>query len=420
MIAVLGINHKTAHVDVRENFSLSSDDIKAFSDLVLQRTEITELVVLSTCNRTEVYFYIPKSCCNKSVKDLVTVFHEYKNISGDFSSAFYIHKEQEAVKHLFRVTSGADSLVVGEDQIVRQVKEAYLLCTKLALTDAVLMRLFQKAFETGKKVRTETGIQRGATSVSFLAVNLCNQQVENLKDKKVMLIGAGETTKTSLQHFKKKGVTDFLFANRTLARAEKLADENDGLAVPFEDFKQYLPKCDVVVSATNSGRLLITQSDVADYMTLKNHKSQTFVDLSIPRNIDDKISELNGNKVICVDDLQTVVEDNRESRLESISNAEAIIDAMTEEYFEWLDIRVLRPIIKTVTYNIKKINEKELESSKGCYSTEDFQKIDEYSGRLTQKFIRTFIKSLKDIQIHDKDTKTLKKIQQLFEFDEAQ
>lgn len=419
MIAVLGINHKTAHVDVRENFSLAKEDIKPFSDLVLQRTEITELVVLSTCNRTEVYFYLPKSCCNKSVKDLIGIFHEYKKIGDSHAESFYVHKEKEAVKQLFRVTSGADSLVVGEDQIVRQVKEAYLLCTKLALTDAVLMRLFQKAFETGKKVRTETGIQKGATSVSFLAVNMCNQMVENLKDKKVMLIGAGETTKTSLQHFKKKGVTDFLFVNRTFEKAEKLANDNDGLPVPFEDFKQYLPKCDVVVTATNSGRLLITHHDIYEYHSMYSDKPQVFIDLSIPRNIDDQINELEGVKVICVDDLQSVVEDNKENRLESISKAEAIIENMTEEYFEWLDIRVLRPIIKTVTSNIKKINDRELESSKGCYSSHEFQMIDEYSGRLTQKFIRTFIKSLKDIQIHDKDTKTLKKIQQLFEFDEA-
>lgn len=281
------------------------------------------------------------------------------------------------------------------------------------------MRLFQKAFETGKKVRTETSIQRGATSVSFLAVNVCNSKVENLSEKRVLLIGAGETTKTALQHFKKKGVTQFLFSNRTFARAEKLAEMHGGLAIPFEDFKHYLPKSDVIASATNSGRILITQQDVLEYQSIHPELSQVFIDLSIPRNIDDKISELPNTCVICVDDLQSVVEDNKENRLESISNAEAIIETMTEEYFEWLDVRVLRPIIKTVTANIKKINELELESSKGCYSTHDFQMIDEYSGRLTQKFIRTFIKSLKDISVHDKDVKTLKKIQQLFEFDEA-
>lgn len=419
MIAVLGINHKTAHVDVRETFSLSKSDIKPFSDIVLQKTEITEIVILSTCNRTEIYFYLPKACCNRTVKELTELFHEYKGISSSYKESFYVHKGKDAVKHLFRVTSGADSMVIGEDQIVKQVKEAYLFCTQLALTDAVLMRLFQKAFETGKKVRTETSIQRGATSVSFLAVNVCNSMVENLSEKRVLLIGAGETTKTALQHFKKKGVTQFLFSNRTFARAEKLAELHGGLAIPFEDFKHYLPKSDVIATATNSGRLLITQQDVEQYQSIHPELSQVFIDLSIPRNIDDKIGELPKASVICVDDLQSVVDDNKENRLESITNAEAIIEAMTQEYFDWLDIRVLRPIIKTVTSNIKKINDKELEASKGNYSTHDFQVIDEYSGRLTQKYIRTFIKSLKDISVHDKDVKTLKKIQQLFEFDEV-
>ena len=286
MIGVLGINHNTASLDIREKFSIASNKVAEFGELILQKTEITETVILSTCNRTEIYYYHKKACIKKNDKLLMDLIHSYKKVEKDYSHLFYTHSNTDAVNHLFGVTSGVDSMVIGENQIVNQVKSAYLLCTNLALTDAVLMRLFQKSFEAGKKVRSETNIQKGASSISFVAVDKCIKLLGNsLKDKKVFIIGTGKTSRLVLEKMKNQGVSKFLFTNRTFETAQEFADNHKGFTIEFNDFKNYLNDYDIIITATGSGEILIDKSDI------KTTEKQILIDLAVPRNIHQNVGE---------------------------------------------------------------------------------------------------------------------------------
>lgn len=411
MIGVLGINHNTASLDIRERFSISKLEVAEFGELILQKTEISETVILSTCNRTEIYYYHKKACVKKTDKLLKDLLHQYKGLDKDYSHYFYTHSNYDAVNHLFGVTSGIDSMVIGEDQIVNQVKEAYLLCTNLALTDAVLMRLFQKSFEAGKKVRSNTGIQKGASSISFVAVDKCIKLTGDLKNKKVFIIGTGKTSRIVLEKMKKQGVSKFLFTNRTFNTAQKFAEKYNGFAVEFEDFKNYLNDYDIIVTATGAGKILIDKDNIV------GGSKQVFIDLAVPRNIDKNIVDHSKCTLITIDSLQADLDQNTTKRIESKRDAASIIDKLTNEYFTWLENRALRPVMKSITENMQKMHEDEILKYKACFSKDTFDAVDEYASRLTQKYIRTLIKKLKEINENGNAVHSLKTINDLFEFD---
>lgn len=418
MIAVLGINHKTADVHIRESFFISPRKVGPLAEEILQKTEIQEILIFSTCNRTEVYYYSKGECHKTETRKILEILHEFLNCKQDYSDVFYTWKKTAAIKHLFRVTSGADSMLLGEAQIVGQIKEAYLLCTSLALTDAVLMRLFQKAFEVSKRVRSETNIQKGATSISYVAIDMCVDKVENIKEKKILIIGAGEIARKALNHLKKKGCENFIIVNRTLETAKQLAAENGGTAVAFEKFPEYLPGCDIVIAATNAGRHLITRQDIISYAGNPGSAHQVLIDLSVPRNIDESAGNLENICLIGVDDLQSVTDKTAELRTGSLDHAEQIIDEMTGGFLEWYNNRKLRSIIKTITKNIQNVHEQELSNSRKCYSAEEYSLVKEYGGRLSQKYTRLLIRSLKKLSNGSHDPAALKNIKDLFEIND--
>ena len=417
MIAVLGINHKTASVDIRESFYISGNMVGPLSEEILQKTNILEILIFSTCNRTEVYFYTKSSCHKEESAIIIDILHDFLDCNEDYSGSFYSYKKSAAIKHLFRVTSGVDSMLVGEVQIVNQVKEAYLLCTKLALTDAVLMRLFQKSFETSKRVRSETNIQKGATSISYVATDLCIDKLGDIKDKKVLLIGTGEAGEKALNHVKKRGGRNFIISNRTLKSAECLAGKIGGTVIPFEECSKYFAESDIIITATNAGKHIISYSDVKSYAGTRS-EPQMLIDLSVPRNIDESAGEIKNINLMGVDDLQEVTDKTTRMRTESLAQAEEIIDSMTAEYLEWFNNRKLRSIIKTITTNLQQVQEQELSNSRKCYSPEEFLLIKEYSDRLSQKYSRLLIKSLKKLSNGQQDVSELKKIKELFKIHE--
>ena len=253
MINVLGISHKTAPLDVRGGFAITDEEIIPLSEKIFNETEITELVILSTCNRTEIYYCNENTYHNKETnRVLLGILHHFKKAKQRYTEYFYDYSKEDAIKHLFRVTSGMDSMVIGEDQIVKQVKDAYLFSTKYSLTDAVLMRLFQKSFEVAKKVRSTTNIQQGATSVSFVAVDLASKILKDLSGSKILLIGLGDTGKLVLNNLRKKEAGNIHLCNRTLKKAEKLATEEGDKVISFEDFKSKLDNFDVIFTATTA------------------------------------------------------------------------------------------------------------------------------------------------------------------------
>lgn len=416
MIGVIGISYKTAPVEIREKFSFSKDEIIPFSELLQQETEIADLVLISTCNRTEIYFSQDKHDNQTAFELMYEVIKKFKGVTDHCWHYFYHRSNAGAVRHLFEVSSGLDSLIIGEDQIIGQVKEAYLTCTELALTDAILMRLFQKSFEAGKRVRTETEIKLGITSVSSAAVEMCSSLLNGVSDKSVLLIGTGETGTLALQNIHKKGAKQIAVTNRTSEKAEKTATKYNGTTIPFDSFEKYLHGYDIVMIATSSPNPLITAEMIKKTLHIRPNHKQVYIDLSVPRNIEKEVAEIANIEVLGVDDLQEIVNQTTENKKDSAEKAKIILDEVVADFNEWLASRSLRPAINTITTNFQAINHEELSTYRKLSTPEMQKMVDDYAQHLTQRYTRLLIRNLKDLTDNGKNVDSLKIINDLFKF----
>jgi glutamyl-tRNA reductase len=417
MIGLIGISYKTAPLELREKYSLSKNEIIPFSDFLQSETGISDIVVLSTCNRTEIYFSQCRHEFHEAANMVYKALKRFKKLEIKLWHSFYKLANKEAVMHLLGVASGIDSMIVGEDQIIGQIKDSYVFCTEAGLTDAVLMRLFQKAFATSKRVRTETQIMAGTTSISSAAVQKCASMFPGLEDRKGLLIGAGETGCLVLQSLSKNGVQKLTVANRTLEKAVQLARKYNCETLPIDQVEEYLHLFDVVIVATSSTMPLITRSMAKSSTAKRNGALQVFVDISVPRNVEPEVESLDAVALFTIDDLQTAVNTNLEKRKENISAANEIINEIAHEYCEWLATRSLRPAIQTITNNLAKITKDELSGYNNFNSDEMKQAIDEFSQHLTQKYTRLFIKNLKEMTANGKKGCPLEFVNGLFYFD---
>jgi glutamyl-tRNA reductase len=417
MIGVIGISYKIAPLEIREQFSFTKEEIIPFSELLQQETEIADLVLLSTCNRTEIYFSQDKHDNQTAFELMYEAIKKFKGITDHCWQYFYHHSNTVAVRHLFDVVSGLDSLIIGEDQIIGQVKDAYLTCTELALTDAVLMRLFQKSFEAGKRVRTETGIKLGITSVSSAAVEMCASLLNGVTDKSVLMVGVGETGNLALQNIFKKGVKQIAVSNRTIEKAQKTAAKYNGMAIPFETFHKYLHGFDIVMIATASPSPIITTEMIIQNQKIRPNHKQVYIDLSVPRNIESAVADFEHIELLCVDDLQEIVNQTTEKKKDSAEKARVILDEVVADFSEWLASRSLRPAINTITTNFQAVNQEELSTYRKVNTPEMQKIVDEYTQHLTQRYTRLLIKNLKNLTDNGKNIDSLKIINDLFKFD---
>ncbi|WP_068472613.1 glutamyl-tRNA reductase [Saccharicrinis aurantiacus] len=417
MIGILGLNHKTASIDVRDKFSIAPDKIIPTAEYLMQHSEITGIVIIATCNRTEIYYSRHTDCTSRSRAHMLKKVHEVLDISEDYSDYFYHYSKADAIKHLFTVISGVDSMVIGENQIVNQIKNAYLTATEANLTDAVLMRMFQKAFECSKRVRSETEIQKGATSIGYVANDLCEKEATDFKNSKVLIIGAGETGVLSLQNLKHRGVKHISITNRTNEKALEVANNLEANPILFANFHEHLSSVDIIITATNAGKYLISKEDVEKALHDRDNKKQWYIDLSVPRNIDKNINSLTAVKLFSVDDLQKIVDSHSEKRALSVDGATIIIDELVSDSIAWLNSRSLRPVINSITNNLQELSAKELNEYKNNLTPELAKEIEKYTNLLTQKCIRSFIRNLKDVTKNGESTKSLDSIEQLFKFD---
>jgi glutamyl-tRNA reductase len=417
MIGVIGISYKTAPLEVREKFSFPKDEIVPFSEMLQQETEISDLVLVSTCNRTEIYFTQDRYDSQTAFELVYEVIKKFKKITDHCWQYFYHRANSGAVRHLFEVVSGLDSLIIGEDQIIGQVKDAYVTCTEMALTDAVLMRLFQKSFEAGKRVRTETGIKLGITSVSSAAVEMCAGMLNGVSDKSVLLIGAGETGNLALQNINKKGVRQIGVTNRTTEKAAKTAEKYNGMLIPYDSFEKYLHGFDIVMVATSSATPVITSEMVERTRKIRPEHKQVFLDLSVPRNIEAAVGQLENIELLGVDDLQEIVDQTTEKKKESAQKAHRILDELVVDFLEWMASRSLRPAINMITTNLQTINQEELSTYRKLATPEMQEIVDDYAQHLTQRYTRLLIKNLKNLTDNGKNIDSLKIINDLFKFD---
>ena len=328
-LLALGINHQTAPVDLRERVAFDSGMLAPALAALHALPQVREVALLSTCNRTELYAYADDD--GSALADWLATHPE---ASGDLHAYLYTHRDGDAARHLFRVAAGLDSLVLGEPQILGQVKQAWSAARGAGTLGNRLDRLFQQAFATAKRARTETRIGANPVSVASAAVRLAEESFARPADASILLIGAGETVELVARHLVQAGARRLLVANRTLAHAQQLASRHGGIALPLDELERHLPEADMVFSATASREPVIVRAQVEAALARRRHRPMLLLDLAVPRDIAADVAGLRDVFVYTVDDLQRVVEDNRRSRREAADAAEAIIELQVARFLE--------------------------------------------------------------------------------------
>jgi glutamyl-tRNA reductase len=361
-IIVVGLSHKSAPVDIREKVAFAPDCIHEALHLVRNLDQVQEGVIVSTCNRVEVYAASRQR--EQGVESLVRFMSGYHEVPLEaLRPHLYIQCGSDAVRHVFRVASSLDSMVVGEPQILGQVKDAYDLAVEGSATGLVLNRFMHKAFSAAKRVRTETRIAQSAVSVSFAAVELARKIFGTLERKSVMVIGAGEMCELAATHLVENGISDVLVTNRTLARAEALAEQFDGKAVAFDEFGRYLPEVDIVVSSTGAPHFVLGVEPMKAAMKTRKQKPMFLIDIAVPRDIDPRINGLPNVFLYDVDDLQGVVDANKKERGKEAEKAEEIVLAEVQSFLAWLKTLEVTPTIRALRDSFDGIRRAELDKT---------------------------------------------------------
>jgi glutamyl-tRNA reductase len=332
-ILVVGLNHDTAPVEIRERIAFGPDILVGALRNLTEHAHIGEGLILSTCNRTEVYCSV-NSDAGKTVADWIGRFHGLDH--SRIAPYLYTRVDRHAVSHLLRVASGLDSMVLGEPQILGQVKTAFQIARESGTTGKLLGRLFQNAFAVAKQVRTNTSIGNSPVSVAFAAVSLARQIFSNLRDQTALLVGAGETIELVARHLHQHGVGRILVANRTVERAHILASQLDGYAIALTELASHLPEADILISSTASPLPVLGKGTVERALKQRRHRPIFMVDIAVPRDIEPEVGELDDIYLYAVDDLQGVVDEGMRSRREAAEQAKEIIEFHTEEFLGWL------------------------------------------------------------------------------------
>lgn len=361
-IIVSGLSHKTAPVEIREALSFPPHKIsEALNDLV-SRSSINECVILSTCNRTEIYCVANDVEVGKrQIVDFLDACHDLE--SYDITEHLYFHESVNAVHHLFRVVSSLDSMMVGEAQILGQAKEAYSYAFEADCTNIILNRLFRQAFAVGKRVRTETEIGENAVSISYAAVQLTKKVFDDLTGKTVMIVGAGKMSELTAKHLQANGVAETFITNRSQGRAEKMAREFNGIAIPFEKKLDYMAKSDIVITSTGAPHFIISKEDIQEVLVKRRHQPIFLIDIAVPRDVDPAVNDLASAYLYDIDDLESVVESNINERNKSAKEAEKIITTEVADFLAWRGTLEVVPTIAELRKAAEAIRLAELEKA---------------------------------------------------------
>ena len=354
MIGLISLNFKNAPLDLREKFYLDNADKIVFHNLLKKNVGVEGLMLLSTCNRTEIYFefenHIGKE--NKFIHSIVKELADFRKFKDSISPhLMMVSGSYKVSKHLFRLVSGLESMIIGEFQIVEQLKDAYDFSYKHKMLGPILKRMFQKSLETGKFIRTNTKIGKGAVSVSYAAVEKIHKDL-NISNPKFLCVGLGETSQLSIRHLHQKGYPNLKITNRTNKKASEFASELGYSSVDFSSFKEELKKVDVAIFSTSSKNPLLSKNEVEKIMSERDNEL-LMIDLSVPRNIPDSCNKIGNVKLINVDGLKDVVNVNYKKRKAEVKKAEKFIDDFLSEFDDWTNSRQLRPSILSIKNQIK-------------------------------------------------------------------
>ncbi|MDK2841559.1 MAG: glutamyl-tRNA reductase [Anaerophaga sp.] len=391
MIGIIGLSHKSAPLEVREQYAFDKEDVGRLSECILAGSQVEEILILSTCNRTELYFSSHHQNQDRVIEHIENCLQEYAVSGTTNKTYFYYLFDRDAVIHLFRLISGLESMVVGEYQIVSQIKDTVNAAREQGSIGKILNRLFIKALEVGKKVRSQTGISRGAFSVSYAAVEKCREHFSDLEKRKILLVGAGETGELVVKNLHKRGCRFISIANRTFEKAQQLAARFHADIVPFNDLGEAIAAAEIVITSV-SGEHLINNSLIEEHQP--DHKVM-MIDLGVPRNIDPEVSGIKNVRLLNIDDLQKVVLQNEEKKKSYFEKAEKIINEKVSEFEEWLDSRELSPTINHIVSSVRQIHDDGLKAFGSSHSATELEIMEEYGSYLSEKMINTLVKNLK-------------------------
>lgn len=359
-ILLIGLNHKSAPVEVREKVSLSRPQIEKLSETIRQVQSFSGCTILSTCNRTE--FYVNGDSPFAAQEDLIKLMCEYSGLSSrELAPFLYIKFNRNAAEHLFTVAAGMDSMILGESQIQGQVQDAYEYALNYGISDNILNTLFMNALTVGKRVRTETQIDRHTLSVSIAAVELAKGFFDGgLSNRTVLVLGAGETSELTSRYLISSGTQSIMVSNRTFERAQWLAGEIGGQAVKFSELGKYLPKADLIISSTASPVPILDKADLVEAQADRK-KELLIIDIAVPRDINPDVSELDYVKLYDIDDMVRKTDENLLARKQETIKAKVIVDEELEDFYFWLDSLWVVPTIVRMRDQIEKIKKAEIE-----------------------------------------------------------
>jgi glutamyl-tRNA reductase len=397
-ILVLGLSHETAPVELRERLAFTADGMKTALGELTKPSGVPEGMILSTCNRVELYAAAPDAESGlAAMREFLCNTHGIG--AAELEGRLYAHSGQDALEHIFRVTSSLDSLIVGEPQIVSQVKEAYQAALELGAAGGWLNRVLHKAFSVAKRVRTETGIATHAVSVSYAAVELARKIFGELDGKTVLLVGAGEMGELAAKHLQKNGAAEILVSNRTWEKAVDLSQQFSGTPVPFEKLAGWLHRADIVISAAAAPHHLITRPMVLDARRVRKHKPVFLIDIAVPRTIEPEVNGLDDIYLYGIDDLRGVVDANMAARRREAEKAEKIVDTEAAEFVVTLGKVELGPTIALLNGKLEGVRKAEVArvaAQLASLSPEQREAVERITRGLIAKIAHEPITALKD------------------------
>ena len=418
-ILLIGINHKTAPVELRECIAFTEDESESALGALSRKPPIKEVLLFSTCNRVEVLVVTAnKAAAIDATKDYIAEANKIPR--KEFEDSLYIHEGDEAVRHIFRVASSLDSMVVGEPQILGQVKNAYRMATEAKASGVILNRLLHRTFLVAKRIRTETGIGDHAVSISYAAVELGRKIFGSLEGKNVLLVGAGEMAELAVEHLIRNRVGKIYVANRTFENGVELARRFNGQAIRFEEVADSLQLVDIIISSTGSPDYVITRDQVKGVIRIRRNRPIFFIDIAVPRDIDPRVNRLTNSYVYDIDDLQGVIEENIEDRQREAIKGERIVDEAVIRFREWYAGLEVVPTIVALRNKLESIVESEikktLQSNKIPESS--IGAIQKMAGSLINKIMHDPMVYLKKDSMPGDKAKHIDTVRKLFKLDE--
>ena len=396
-LLAVGISHRTAPVELREAIDFARRGLESALQAFAARGVSQEAVLLSTCNRAEIYALGESDA---AVDSIARFFSEYHGVeSSMLAQHFYSHRGVDAARHLFRVAAGLDSLVVGEPQILGQVKTAYTTSSDLHFTGAVTHRLFHTAFAVGKRVRSETALGEGAVSVSYAAIELAKKIFGDLSGLSVVILGAGEMAELTGVHLRRHKVKQITIASRTLAPAEALARQIEARAVPWSEIAAALDGADIIVTATGATEPVLTRAMVDEVMRTRRRQPLFVIDIALPRDVEASVGDLEQVFLYHMDDLQSIVNENLSRRSSELASAEAIVDQEVARFAAWLQSREIVPTVVALRRRFEQVRQSELrrlEPKMTGLPPEARARVEEITRLLIEKLLLTPTEHLKN------------------------